>query len=166
MMHRLLQRLKGKIAKEPKASIQSKDADVTNGFGAKRLLRAAAPCAGGVQQLDRRAGLADVQVLTRYCTIERPYWSCFLEHYEGLGVRRLQDCVQSEAEAEELLAMATPDGLEIHVHRLPADRDPSAALHSLPFTDLAEQAPFTLMVDCDEYLQPALPQGPGGEQCP
>lgn len=159
MMRSLLQRLRGQPAKASasKASVQSRDADVSNGFGAKRLLRSAAPCAGGVQRLDRSAVLADVQVLTRYCAIERPYWLCFLAHYQSLGVRRLQACVQSEAEAEELLAMAAPDGLEIHVHRLPADRDPSAALHSLPFAALAEQASFTLMVDCDEYLQPLRP---------
>ncbi|QNI78220.1 hypothetical protein SynRS9909_00205 [Synechococcus sp. RS9909] len=157
MMRSLLQRLKGKTVKTSKTTSQPRDGDLSNGFGAKRLLRSLTPCSGGVQPLERSEVLVDVQVLTRYCAIERPYWTCFLEHYHGLGVRRLQVCVQSEAEAEELLAMGAPEALDLCVHRLPADRDPSAALHSLPFASLAEQAPFTLMVDCDEYLQPLRP---------
>ena len=145
LIKRVLLRLRRR--QKPEVVVRKNDADVSNGFGAKRLLRSTRSQGCADAQL-----LEGVQLLTRYCAIERPYWISFVSHYHGLGVRRIQACVQSDREAAELGALPVPAGMEVCIHCLPSDCDPSAALHSLPFPQIAEQAPFTLMVDCDEYL--------------
>lgn len=131
--------------------------DGGNGFGAKKLLRlsveshvANPPVAGG-------AVLRDVQVLTRYCAIERPYWPAFLAYYASQGVKIVHVCVQNEVDYRAIDDGYVPDGLRLTCHRIREDLDPSSALQLLDLSVIAEQAAFTLLVDCDEYFQSFRP---------
>ena len=126
--------------------------DGGNGFGGQKLLRSQQPL--GVAAVPCTDLLRDVQLITRYCCIEQPYWAAFLRHYASLGVRLMHVCVQSEADEHVLRHMPTPDGLICEVHRFPASLTPAAALKTLDLQLLASRAPFTLLVDADEYLQP------------
>ncbi len=129
------------------SSYESSLTDVSNGFGAKKLLRSSLPQGPQAQRV-----LNGVQLLTRYCMIEGPYWRSFVDHYHGLGVTQIHVCAQTEQELDELKAVSVPTGLRLQLHRLPSDQDPGSALQALPFDQLASGGPMTLMVDCDEYF--------------
>ena len=128
-------------------------ADAGNGFGAKKLLRSSIQ-----YESDAGASLADtavldgVQVLTRYCAIESPYWFGFLSHYSDLGVKYVNVCVQSEEDFNAVIESPTPVGLVVICHRISSDLDPSSALSMFDLGLISDQAPFTLLVDCDEYF--------------
>lgn len=141
----------------PKEPRRSPDGDLSNGFGARRLLCSPLAPGGDPGALPRASVLEGVQLLTRYCAMERPYWQGFLQHYRDLGVRCIQVGVQQREEARELESIPVPEGMTLRLHQLPADEDPSAALQSLPVALFAEEAPFTLMLDADEWLLPLRP---------
>ncbi|TCD57595.1 hypothetical protein CWE17_07055 [Synechococcus sp. BS56D] len=98
--------------------------------------------------------LADVQLITRFCRIEAPYWSSFLNHYSSFGVECIHVCVQSNADAKAVEAAALPDGFRCQLHRLPPELPPDQALKQLPLKALADGAAYTLLADGDEYLTP------------
>ena len=133
--------------------------DYQNGFGAFAILRSTPPSdslslegkATGKKQV---LPLEEVQVLTRYCSFERPYWQAFMRHYSRLGVCQLQVCVQSALDEQQLIASSPPTGLRINIHRLDPDLPPDQAIQNLSVSTYADAAPYTLMVDGDEYFQP------------
>ena len=131
--------------------------DAGNGFAAKKLLRLPSQSPVGKQPITVGTMLRDVQVLTRYCAIESPYWSAFLAHYASLGVEIVHVCVQNEADYCAVADGYAPDGLRVVCHQIAGDLDPSSALQLFDVRSIAEQAEFTLLVDCDEYLQAARP---------
>ena len=99
------------------------------------------------------APLQGVQLVTRFCEGEQPYWRAFVQHYRDLGVERIHACVQSDADRAWLEQSAGLEGSRwLQVHRLCAELTPDQALRELDLTPLRNQAPFTLLVDCDEYL--------------
>ena len=130
-----------------------------NGFGAKGLLRstthrATPPVDDDRLQVEGEAPMAGVQVLTRYCGIEAPYWGLFVNHYHRLGVRQLQVCVQNDRDAAEVESWDYPEPMTVQVQRLRSDLPPDEALRLLDPSCYRHDAPFTLLADCDEYLQP------------
>ena len=125
--------------------------DPGNGLGAKSVLLCKR--AKALPALGHEPSLVDVQVLTRFCAIEQPYWAAFLRHYQLCGVRHVHVCVQTEQDARIVEESALPAGLNFQVHRLDAALNPSAALQTFPLNLISSDAPFTLMVDCDEYVQ-------------
>ena len=83
--------------------------DGGNGFGAKKLLRLPVESHVASRPVAAGAVLHDVQVLTRYCAIERPYWSAFLAHYALLGVETVHVCVQREEDYRAVVDGHVPD---------------------------------------------------------
>ncbi|QNJ04947.1 hypothetical protein SynMEDNS5_00184 [Synechococcus sp. MEDNS5] len=143
------------------ARVQNRDLkllNTINGFGAKGLLRSishrAMPPVDDRLHGEGDAPMAGVQVLTRYCGIEAPYWGLFVNHYHRIGVRRLQVCVQNDRDAEEVEAWDYPEPMTIQVQRLRSDLPPDEGLRELDPSSYRHDAPFTLLADCDEYLQP------------
>ena len=128
--------------------------DGGNGFGAQKLLRSSLPA--GSQEPRNSGGdvLADVQIITRFCLIEAPYWSCFLQHYASLGVKVMHVCVQSDAESDQLEKFFCPQGLSCRVHRVISDCTPAQALKTLDLKTISSEASLTLLVDADEYFVP------------
>ena len=126
-----------------------------NGFGAMnslyRGMDSQSSCLLKNNNLD--LPLREVQVLTRYCFTERPYWNSFLSHYSLLGVSRVDVCVQSEAEQNELLSISTPEGMKLKIHLLTDKLDPSQALQRLPINSIRDDYQWILLADCDEYFQ-------------
>ena len=124
--------------------------DPGNGFGGKSLLRSSRT---GISS--EGPVLNHVQILTRFCAIEESYWKAFVGHYHRLGVRRLHVCVQTDADAEVVRGIPVQGDVEVVVLRTPDGMDPAKAMRSLPLSMLKGDgsAPFTLMVDCDEYVQ-------------
>ena len=53
--------------------------------------------------------LGDVQVLTRYCAIEHPYWPPFLMHYASLGVEVVHVCVQNDLDYRAVVDGYSPE---------------------------------------------------------
>jgi hypothetical protein len=132
--------------------------DGGNGFGAKKLLRLSADSQFSSPPIADGAVLHDVQVLTRYCARESPYWSAFLEHYASLGVKYVHVCVQNEVDYRAVVGGYIPDGLQLICHRMRGDLDPSSAFRLFDLSAIAEWAAFTLLVDCDEYFQSFRPE--------
>ena len=133
-------------------------ADAGNGFGAKRLLRSSVQFdSPTIAKHASNAALDGVQVLTRYCATEKPYWYGFLSHYCDLGVKYLNVCVQSEADFDAVVHAPIPDGLKVICHRIDEKLDPSSALREFDFRSISDQAAFTLLVDCDEYFYALRP---------
>ena len=128
--------------------------DGVNGFGGQKLLRSIQPAGHPVQRGSQPLPLADVQLITRYCGIEAPYWPSFLRHYASLGVECIHVCVQSDSDAKAVEAVAMPPDLRCQLHRLPPALPPDQALKHVPLKALAHGAPYTLLVDGDEYLAP------------
>ena len=128
--------------------------DGGNGFGGQKLLRSSQPAGHPVQRGSQLLPLADVQLITRYCGIEAPYWSSFLRHYASLGVACIHVCVQNDADAQAVEAVAMPPELRCQLHQLPPTLPPDQALKQLPLKALAHGAQYTLLADGDEYLTP------------
>lgn len=133
--------------------------DYQNGFGAFAVLRSTPPSdsVSTVVESTRRLPvlpLEEVQVLTRYCSFERPYWRAFMDHYARLGVEQLQVCVQSALDEQQLIASSPPAGLTLNIHRIDPDLPPDQAIQNLNVSTYADSAPYTLMVDGDEYFEP------------
>jgi len=101
--------------------------------------------------------LDGVQILTRYCSRERPYWSAFVDHYVRSGVKFIHACVQSEDDREDLLGMPFPLSAELVVHLARGDLDPDAALINLDLAPIVGCAPYTMAIDCDEYFHALNP---------
>ena len=159
MIHRMLQRVRSKAwkllqGKRQLALDPGIASDGGNGFGARKLLRSAQP--SGILKTHSTSSLclADVQLLTRFCALEKPYWSSFLAHYQSLGVRMVHACVQSEADASFVQLSGHPSELDVRVHRMHASLTPDAAWQRLDLTPLARSARYTLLIDCDEYVHP------------
>ena len=131
--------------------------DGGNGFGAKKLLRISADSHLANRYAADGDVLRDVQVLTRYCAIEHPYWPSFLMHYASLGVEVVHVCVQNDLDYQAVVDGYSPDNLRIVCHRISGDLDPSSALKLFDLSAIAEEAAFTLLVDCDEYFQSSRP---------
>lgn len=120
-----------------------------DGFGSYPLTHSLLP-AGGARGA---APLEGVQLITRFCEAEQPYWAAFVQHYRGLGVVRIHACVQTEADRLWLLESAGAAQVSwLQVHRLCGDVTPDQALRGLDLGPLRDQAPLTLLVDCDEFL--------------
>lgn len=130
--------------------------DGGNGFGAQKLLRSRQPASAG-EAVNATSVLSNVQLITRYCAIEQPYWRAFLAHYAQMGVRLIHVCVQSDADADAVLNTFKPPFVECVVHRLDAGLTPNEALKTLDLRAISLGAAFTLLVDADEYLQPLRP---------
>ena len=128
--------------------------DGGNGFGGQKLLRSIHPAGHQAQRALQPPPLADVQLITRYCGIEAPYWPSFLHHYASLGVEWIHVCVQSDADAKAVESAAMPSGVRCELHRLPPALSPDQALKQLPLQALAHGAPYTLLADGDQYLTP------------
>ena len=129
-------------------------ADGGNGFGARKLLRSNVLARSAAGASSASACLAGVQLLTRFCAVEQPYWSSFLGHYRQLGVRCVHVCVQHDADADLVQVLAMPEGMQVYVHRLDSRLTPGVAWQHLDLAPLAALAPFTMLVDCDEYVRP------------
>ena len=139
---------------DPQPIDPSIGADGGNGFGARKLLRSNLAAGSGPETPSASACLAGVQLLTRFCAVEQPYWPSFLEHYHQLGVRRVHVCVQNAMDEALVQVLPTPTSLALHVHRLDSQLTPGHAWKHLDLAPLAALAPFTMLVDCDEYVQP------------
>jgi len=133
------------------------DADPGNGFGAKYLTRSLVPPDPDGREGPVKACLDGVQILTRYCSRERPYWDAFVDHYVRSGVKFIHACVQGQDDRRDLLESPFPSSAELVVHLLPDDLDNAAALRSLDVTSVVGRAPYTMMVDCDEYFHTLNP---------
>ncbi len=120
----------------------------SDGFGSKPATNSRLPAPSTTA-----SPLQDVQVLTRFCCSEQPYWAAFVDHYRSMGIHGLHVGVQMDEDQAFLAAFARQEPvLPIVVHRLTAELDPSAALKVFDLGAIAGDASFTLMVDCDEYF--------------
>ena len=135
---------------EPSARLVCDSADAgLDGFGSYPLTRSW----GTIQKTEVKGALEGVKLLTWFCSSEQPYWHAFVAHYRRLSVSRIHVCVQTDEDRDWLLADAAECGWnEIEVYCLDASLTPDAALRSLSLAPLRDGAPFTLLVDCDEYL--------------
>ena len=113
-----------------------------------------------IQKSEARGALDGVQLLTRFCASEQPYWHAFVEHYRRMNVSGIHVCVQTDEDRDWLLADAAEHGWsEIEVHRLDGSLTPDAALRTFSLAPLKDLATYTLLLDCDEYL--SFQQGDG-----
>lgn len=120
-----------------------------NGFGATAMLQPRSQpweAAAGARPLD------GVQLLTRFCGIEQPYWLGFLQHYQRLGVHCVHACVQIPEDQRLLEAIPAPAGMQVHVHLISGARCPEQLLPGFRLQALCESVPFTLLVDVDEQM--------------
>ena len=152
-MSLLLHSLKGSdLSAETSALDSGVAVDGVNGFGGQKMLRSIQPAGHQAQRGSQLLPLADVQLITRYCEIEAPYWPSFLNHYASLGVECIHVCVQCDADVKAVEAAAMPTGLRCQLHRLDSGLLPDQALKSLKLDGLRDEASFTLLADGDEYL--------------
>ena len=98
------------------------------------------------------AKLKSLQLVTRYCSIERPYWNCFLEYYKSLNVTLIHVCVQTDEEIAELASLKNPSELEIQIHKIPSNMPPNSALKSFNTKLLDSSIKYTALIDADEYI--------------
>jgi len=73
-------------------------------------------------------------------------------------VKFIHACVQSQEDRQDLLGVPFPSSAELVVHLVPGDLDPDAALRCLDLTSVVGSAPYTMMVDCDEYFHALNPE--------
>ena len=103
--------------------------------------------------------LSSLQIITRYCHIESPYWHAFVSHYAGHGVKLIHACVQTEEEKEELLSLEFPKSIVVKVYLIPFEITPAEAITYFDIRCLSSDIKYTAMLDVDEFLSflnPAL----------
>lgn len=97
--------------------------------------------------------LKNTQILTRYCTIDSPYWQSFIMHYENMGVSQFHVCCQTKEEIDELESFASKGLTSIYSYLLPLHIPPNEAIKYFQVKNLRKTgAKYTLMVDSDEYF--------------
>lgn len=143
-----LRRLTRKALPWPRSS----DHYVLDGFGARQYLTSSHGFDSEGLRLRRGAPLRDVQILTRYCGHEAPYWYSFLKHYHDQGSRVFHICVQQENEAIQALALGDRIDAEFLVHMLDPESPVPAAFKTLNTSRIQGHEDMTLMVDADEYF--------------
>ena len=120
-----------------------------NGFGGSRSLQQARLLSS---QCNPSEVLEGVQVLTRLCEIDLPYWNSFLRHYRSQGVRVVHVCIQLQSDQALLELLPVPAGLRLVIHQLEHNCSPNEAMKRFNASGLDALAQFTLMVDADEYF--------------
>lgn len=95
--------------------------------------------------------LSEVQLIVRFCFLEKPYWEAFIRHYYSLGVRNIHIIVQFENDIKTLNEYYYPKDLEINIY-LSNAKNPNAALRKFKFNNIKHNHRFTLLVDVDEFI--------------
>ena len=98
--------------------------------------------------------LDDVQILTRYCSVEKPYFAAFLKHYSNLGIKSFHVLVQYIEEKNEIenhFFKKFPK-LNIFIHKVSNKISPNKALENFDISIINGIQKYTLLVDCDEFL--------------
>lgn len=131
------------------AEVDSKYISSIDGFGSFPLTHSLLPA--GNDDLSVSLPLQGVQLLTRYYEAEKPYWPRFVLYYKQLGVEKIHVCVQTESDRTWLKDSDYYSSGLLRLHLLNGDVPPNDALKGLDLT-LLRDAPFTLMVDCDEFI--------------
>ena len=80
---------------------ESADAGL-DGFGSFPFNRTLEP----IDTTELKGALDGVQVLTRFCASEQPYWHAFVEHYRRQSVNGIHVCVQTDDDRDWLRADA------------------------------------------------------------
>ena len=95
--------------------------------------------------------LKNVQIIVRYCFLEQPYWEAFFKHYFNLGVRKIHVIVQSKEDINSLNDFVYPKNLNLYVYKS-EEIQPNKALLNFKFSQIKEKDPYTLLLDCDEFI--------------
>ena len=89
-------------------NIKSEDPGFRNGVGGKSLIRQKFLQIHNGQKLEAEPVLKDVQIITRYCATEAPYWHSFVGHYHRLGVSVLHVFNRRLTNASSMLFLILP----------------------------------------------------------
>lgn len=92
------------------------------------------------------------QIITRYCSIEKPYAKAFLDYYKSEGLPLLHVLVQSEAEKDEIHRLCEESNMNASVTLYPEDISPDDTVKMFPLKTLDLDLPLCAMVDMDEYI--------------
>ncbi|QNI72313.1 hypothetical protein SynNOUM97013_00220 [Synechococcus sp. NOUM97013] len=100
-------------------------------------------------------------MLTRFCVAEQPYWHAFVSHYQRLGAKRIHACVQDVSEARWLASQESCQSEIPFVvpHLVESGVPPDVALRGFDLSIIRDDAGFTLLVDCDEFVDCLRPVG-------
>ena len=94
------------------------------------------------------------QIITRYCSIEKPYAKAFLDYYKNNGLQLLHILVQSEAEKDEARCLCEESNMNANITLYPEDISPDQCVKRFPKKTLSLDLPLCTMVDMDEYIHP------------
>ena len=95
---------------------------------------------------------SNFQIITRYCSIEKPYAKAFLDYYKNQGLQLLHIIVQSEAERDEIRSLCKESNLNTSITLFPEDISPDDTVRRFPKKLLSLDLPICTMIDMDEYI--------------
>ena len=96
--------------------------------------------------------LTNVQIIVRFCFLEKPYWNAFIYHYYNLGVRKIHVIVQLEEDINSINDFLYPKDLNLFIYKLDEKLSPNQAISNFNFPQIKQKDPYTLIIDCDEFL--------------
>ena len=96
--------------------------------------------------------LSKFQIITRYCSIEKPYAKAFLNHYKNQGLSLLHVIVQSEVEKDEIHYLCEENNIRANITLYPEALSPDVARRQFQNKTLSPDLPLCMMVDMDEYI--------------
>ena len=93
-----------------------------------------------------------IQLITRYCSQEKPYAYAFFDHYKSNGLELVHVITQNEKDASEAREFCKTVGLDINSIVQPSELTPNGALKRFNKENLKSDIPLTLSLDMDEYI--------------
>lgn len=96
--------------------------------------------------------LSKFQIITRYCSIEKPYAKAFLNYYKNKGLQLIHVIVQSESEKDEIKQLCKETNINTRITLYPEMLSPDSTIKQFPKNSLSPDLPLCMMVDMDEYV--------------
>ena len=94
----------------------------------------------------------NLQIITRYCEIEKPYAESFFNYYKSLGIKKFAVITQSTKDFDDVTKIGNKLDLDLDVQHHSSSKDPNKTLEDFDRSCIDKEAEVTTHIDMDEYL--------------
>ena len=94
----------------------------------------------------------NLQIITRYCEIEKPYAESFFNYYKSLGIKKFAVITQSTKDFDDVTKIGNKLDLALDVQQHSSSKDPNKTLKDFDRSCIDKEVEVTTHIDMDEYL--------------
>ena len=94
----------------------------------------------------------NLQIITRYCEIEKPYAESFFNYYKSLGIKKFAVITQSTKDFYYATKIGNKLDLALDVQHHSPSKNPNKILEGFDRSCIDKEVEVTTHIDMDEYL--------------